>query len=240
MTTVWVTGAAGGIGAAVASTCAAAGVRVVGIDRVATTGVDVAVEWDLARPETWIEHAAELAVAEPPHALVHAAGIQPVHGAGDADAASWHEALMVNVVCLDLLVAATRDSLREANGAVVAISSVHARATSTGAAVYATTKAALEGYVRAAALDLAPDVRVNAVLPGAVDTTMLREGFARWPGDSAEGRRDALIQGTPLRRIATPDEVAEAVQFLLDERSRFVTGASLVIDGGVLARLGSE
>jgi NAD(P)-dependent dehydrogenase (short-subunit alcohol dehydrogenase family) len=240
MTTVWVTGAAGGIGAAVAAACTALGHRVIGIDKRPSHNVDAAVEWDLSSPATWHRAAADLAVAEPPHALVHAAGIQPIDGAGDADVSVWNEALMVNVASLDLLVAATRASLREARGAIVAVSSVHARATSAGAAVYATTKAALEGYVRAAALDLAPDIRVNALLPGAIDTEMLQQGFARWPQEAADERRGALVDATPLRRIGTVDEVAAAVLFLLDDRSSFITGTSLAIDGGVLARLGSE
>ena len=95
----------------------------------------------------------------------------------------------------------------------------------------------LVALTRAAALELAADgVRVNAVLPGAVDTEALREGLSR--------RRDAeaiLISRTPLGRIGRPEEVAEAILFLADaDRSSFITGQSLVVDGGALAQLSTE
>jgi len=121
----------------------------------------------------------------------------------------------------------------------VVISSVHGRATSGGVTAYATTKAALEGWVRSAAMDLGPGIRVNAVAPGAIDTAKLREGFARW-GESAEARKAVLRERTALRRIGEPSDVAGAVSFLIGDDARFVTGAVLVVDGGATARLGSE
>jgi NAD(P)-dependent dehydrogenase (short-subunit alcohol dehydrogenase family) len=122
----------------------------------------------------------------------------------------------------------------------VVISSVHARATTTGINAYATTKAALEGWVRSAALDLGPDIRVNAVAPGAIDTAKLREGFARWGEASAEERKEVLRQRTALRRIGHPRDVAGAVSFLVSDEASFITGSVLVVDGGATARLGSE
>jgi NAD(P)-dependent dehydrogenase (short-subunit alcohol dehydrogenase family) len=88
-------------------------------------------------------------------------------------------------------------------------------------------------------MDLAPDIRVNAVAPGAIDTAKLREGFARW-GESAEDRKAILRQRTALHRIGEPSEVAGAVSFLIGEDARFITGSVLVVDGGATARLGSE
>ena len=122
---------------------------------------------------------------------------------------------------------------------MVAIGSVHGRATTPGIAAYSTTKAALEGWVRAAALDLAPRIRVNAVIPGAIDTPKLREGFARWGSGAAE-RFAVLEQRTPLNRVGQAAEVASAVAFLVSDRAAFATGTSLVIDGGATTRLGSE
>jgi NAD(P)-dependent dehydrogenase (short-subunit alcohol dehydrogenase family) len=88
-------------------------------------------------------------------------------------------------------------------------------------------------------MDLGPDIRVNAVCPGAIDTAKLREGFARW-GESAEERKEVLRQRTALRRIGEPSDVAGAVSFLIGADARFITGSVLVVDGGAMARLGSE
>jgi 2-keto-3-deoxy-L-fuconate dehydrogenase len=173
-------------------------------------------------------------------AIVHNAAAQPIAGAGETSLDDWVEALRVNVIAVDALVAGTRESLAASDGSVVVISSAHARATTGGVTAYATTKAALEGWVRSAALDLGPGIRVNAVAPGAIDTAKLREGFARWGEESAEERKVILRQRTALRRIGDPSEVAGAVSFLIGDDARFVTGAVLVVDGGATARLGSE
>jgi NAD(P)-dependent dehydrogenase (short-subunit alcohol dehydrogenase family) len=92
-------------------------------------------------------------------------------------------------------------------------------------------------FTRAAAVELAPDgIRVNAVLPGAVDTPALRQGLSR----SGLTER-SLAERTPMRRIGRPEEIGEAIGFLLDpERSGFITGHGLAVDGGALAALSTE
>ena len=173
-------------------------------------------------------------------AIVHNAALQPIAGAGETPVAEWLDVLRVNVIAVDALVAGTRENLAAHEGSVVVIGSVHGHATTSGIAAYATTKAGLEGWVRAAALDLGPGVRVNAVAPGAIDTAKLREGFARWGEESANERREVLVHRTALRRIGDPSDVAGAVSFLIGDEARFVTGAVLVVDGGATARLGTE
>jgi NAD(P)-dependent dehydrogenase (short-subunit alcohol dehydrogenase family) len=93
------------------------------------------------------------------------------------------------------------------------------------------------------ALEFAPSVRVNAVLPGAVDTPMLRDGISGRAADAAEAKRrtDSLKASAPLRRIGSPEEIAASILFLADAaQSGFMSGASLVVDGGVLSGLKSE
>lgn len=237
---VIVTGAAGGIGAALCERMRKDGYIAIGIDRNAAPAADVDIQLDMRESEELVVLGRELARDYELKAVVHNAAAQPIAGAGDTSLDDWVAALRVNVIAVDVLVSGSRESLAANDGSVVVISSAHARATTGGVTAYATTKAALEGWVRSAALDLGPGIRVNAVAPGAIDTAKLREGFARWGEDSAEQRKAILRQRTALRRIGEPEDVAGAVSFLIGDDARFVTGSVLVVDGGATARLGSE
>jgi NAD(P)-dependent dehydrogenase (short-subunit alcohol dehydrogenase family) len=144
----------------------------------------------------------------------------------------WHESVAINLTVPLFLTKALLPLLERGHGAVINIGSVHAHATKPRFVSYATTKAALVGLTRALAIDLAPRVRVVAVNPAAIDTTMLRAGFQDW---SAANPR--LAQVHPVGRIATPDEVSRVVAFLASEDAAFLTGVALDVDGGVLSRL---
>jgi NAD(P)-dependent dehydrogenase (short-subunit alcohol dehydrogenase family) len=236
---VIITGAAGGIGAAICQRVRSDGYIAIGLDRDVATEADVDVRTDLRESERLIELGRELSREYELKAVIHNAAIQPLAGAGETSLGEWMDALRVNVIAVDTLVSGTRENLAANNGSVVVVSSVHARATTGGLTAYATTKAALEGWVRSASLDLGPEIRINAVAPGAIDTAKLREGFARW-GASAEERKAVLRERTALRRIGEPTDVAAAVCFLIGDDARFITGSVLVVDGGATARLGSE
>jgi NAD(P)-dependent dehydrogenase (short-subunit alcohol dehydrogenase family) len=237
---VIVTGAAGGIGAALCRRAKEDGYLAVGIDRDAAGEADVQILADLRDSERLIALGAELSLEYEIKALVHNAAVQPLAGAGQTSVMQWLDTLAVNLIAVDALLAGTRTNLAAHNGAVVVITSVHAHATTTGITAYAASKAALEGWVRAAALDLGPQIRVNAVAPGAINTAKLREGFARWGAESAENRMAVLRERTALRRIGEPGDVAGAVAFLIGDDASFVTGSVLTVDGGATARLGSE
>jgi NAD(P)-dependent dehydrogenase (short-subunit alcohol dehydrogenase family) len=233
-----VTGAAGGIGAAICQQLQADGFRVIGLDRRPSPAADVSVEVDLADLGALAEVGRRLCEEHAVEAVVHNGAVQPLGGVGELPPEPWLEAFRVNVLAADVLVGAARARLDASAGSVVVIGSVHGRETTRGIAPYSTTKAALEGWVRAAALDLAPRIRVNAVVPGAIDTPKLREGFARWGAD-ADARFAVLEERTPLGRVGAAEEVAAAVGFLVS-RPGFTTGATLVIDGGATVRLASE
>jgi NAD(P)-dependent dehydrogenase (short-subunit alcohol dehydrogenase family) len=237
---VIVTGAAGGIGAAICERMRDDGYVVIGMDRSSSTEADVDSIVDLRDTEQLSAIAARLAEQYEIKALVHNAAIQPLAPAGETSLKDWMDALRVNLIAVDALLTGTRKGLQASDGSVVVISSVHARATTGGITAYATTKAALEGWVRSAALDLGPEIRVNAVAPGAIDTAKLREGFARWGDESAEERKATLRARTALGRIGDPADVAAAVSFLIGSDALFVTGAVLPVDGGAAVRLGSE
>lgn len=237
---VIVTGAAGGIGSAICHRVRRDGYIAIGIDRDPAPAADTSIQADLRESDELIGLGQELAAKYMLKALVHNAAVQPLGSAGETTVSEWSDALRVNVVAADVLLAGTCESLAFNNGSVVVIGSVHGRATTGGVTAYATTKAALEGWVRSAALDLGPEIRINAVAPGAIDTAKLREGFARWGDESAERRMAVLCERTALRRIGAPSDIAGAVSFLIGDDAQFITGTVLAVDGGATARLGSE
>lgn len=166
-------------------------------------------------------------------ALVNNAALQIVKPLAETTDANWATVMATNATAPFMAIREALPFLHASRGAVVNVSSVHAIATSTQVAAYAASKGALLALTRAAALELGPmGVRVNAVLPGAIDTPMLN------PADDA---REDLARRTPLGRIGRPEEVASVALFLADgTRSSFVTGQGWIVDGGAIARLGTE
>ena len=251
--TVLVSGAARGIGRAVRELFAARGWNVAALDLDGLNldvldmepGGFLPLQGDVADPEVAARAVARTVEAFGSlDALVNNAAIQPVLDLADTPPEEWDRVLGVNLKGPYLLVRAAREHLRASAGAVVNVSSVHALATSPGLGAYGVSKGGLAAMTRTLALELAPDkVRVNAVLPGAVDTDMLRRGLAREsdPDVDPESALAGLCGRTPLGRVGEPWEIAEAVYFLADnERSAFITGQCLAVDGGALARLGTE
>jgi NAD(P)-dependent dehydrogenase (short-subunit alcohol dehydrogenase family) len=237
---VIVTGAAGGIGQAICARFAQDGLVVIGLDRDGCDGLDEAVQIDIGDLGALRTVAAEVSERFALAAVVHNAAVQPLGGAGDTPYDLFVETMRVNVLAADSLAHVTRSNLATNRGSMVVVSSVHASATTAGINAYATSKAALEGWVRSAAIDLGPDIRVNAVRPGAIDTAKLKEGFERWGPDVARERRAILESRTPLRRIGEPSEISAAVAFLASPEASFITGSTLVVDGGASACLGTE
>jgi pteridine reductase len=140
----------------------------------------------------------------------------------EVDAEAWDAVMALNVRAPHLLVRAAAELLRAARGSVVNITDLAALQVWTERPHHAVSKAALAHLTRIQARVLAPEVRVNAVAPGAVLP----------PDDFPEERLRALAAATPLKRLGTPEDVAEAVLYLA--RAPFVTGQVLVVDGGRL------
>ncbi len=245
---VVITGSAGGIGAAAARVFAAAGWHVVGVDRAGGAppdGVARFVQVDIA------DEAANRAIFEGVaaqegrlDALVNNAAIQIAKRLVETEPAEWDQVMASNVRAVYLAIRHAHPLLKQSGGSIVNVSSVHAVATSVGLAAYVASKGALLALTRAAALELADDgIRVNAVLPGAVDTHMLRSGLARGhvSGGSIEERLADLGRKHVVGRVGRPEEIGEVILFLADSaRSGFVTGQSLIADGGATARLSTE
>jgi NAD(P)-dependent dehydrogenase (short-subunit alcohol dehydrogenase family) len=124
-----------------------------------------------------------------------------------------------------------RVMMAQGQGSIVNISSTYGRAGAAGASVYVASKHAVEGLTKAAALEAAESgVRVNVVAPGPIDTGMLN----RFTGTAA--KKAALVAGVPLRRAGRPEEIAQTILFVASDKASFITGASIAVDGGKLAR----
>lgn len=231
-----VTGASGGIGAAVAHALAADGWAVaVGYHRgadAARSVVDaivgkgqsaIAVGGDVAtEPEGLLEQARRLG---PIHAVVNAAGITQDDLAISITPDAWDAVLATNLTAaFRLTQAALRPMVRARHGRVISIASVVGPRANAGQANYAASKAGLIGMTRTVAVEVARrGVTVNAVAPGFIDTAMTADLPA------------GAIDRVPARRAGTPEEVAAAVRFLASDDASYVTGSTVFVDGGLAA-----
>jgi NAD(P)-dependent dehydrogenase (short-subunit alcohol dehydrogenase family) len=124
-----------------------------------------------------------------------------------------------------------RAMLRQGSGSIINVSSTYGRRGGPGAPVYVASKHAVEGLTKAAALEVAGSgVRVNVVAPGPIDTAML----ARFAG--TEEIKAGLVATVPMKRMGLPEEIAQTIVFLASDKAPFITGASIAVDGGKLAR----
>ncbi|NOY97740.1 MAG: SDR family oxidoreductase [Chloroflexi bacterium] len=248
--TVLITGVAGGIGRATVALFAEKGWRVIGVDR-SLFGSDfpaggLFIQADISRAEELeaiFDKAQEFTSSL--DALVNNAAMQIAKPLLETTVEEWDAVMAANLRSVFLGVKLAYPLLKaEGGGAVVNVSSVHAIQTSANIAAYAASKGGLLALTRAMAIEFAPDeIRVNAILPGAVDTPMLRAGLGRGHvgGGDIHARLENLARKTVNGRVGTPEEIASAIYFLADgSQSSFMTGQALVVDGGATARLSTE
>ena len=247
---VIITGAAGGIGRATVELFDEAGWNVIGVDR-ASFGEQfpdsgLYVQADISRPEdieNIFTHAQTF--TNRLDALVNNAAVQIAKPLIETNVDEWDEVMFSNLRSVFLSAKLAYPLFKASDGgAIVNVSSVHAVATSANIAAYAASKGGLLALTRAMAIEFAPDnIRVNSILPGAVDTPMLHAGLSR--GHVGDGdifqRLENLANKTVIGRVGTPAEIAHAIYFLADDiQSSFMTGQALIIDGGATARLSTE
>lgn len=245
-----ITGAAGGIGRATVETFAAHGWRVIGVDRrpfeEEFPADGLFFQSDVSNPQDQeFIYGRVHGLTGTLDAVVNNAGLQVTKSILDTSVEEWDAVMASNLRSVFLGAKLAHPLLKASgNGAIVNVSSVHAIATSPNIAAYAASKGGILALTRAMAIEFAHDnIRVNAILPGAVDTPMLRAGFNR--GHVGDGemheRLENLARKTVNGRVGTPEEIANAIYFLADSsQSSFMTGQALVVDGGATARISTE
>ena len=245
-----ITGAAGGIGRATVKVFSEKGWQVIGVDR--SPKYDefpqegFYIQADISLPEKLEEIYEKVsAITDTLDAVVHNAGVQIAKPLTETTAEEWDMVMASNLRSVFLGSKLAYPLLKaKGGGAIVNVSSVHAVATSANIAAYAASKGGLLALTRAMAIEFADDeIRVNAILPGAVDTPMLRAGLNRGHvgnGDMID-RLENLARKTVNGRVGQPEEIAHSIYFLADNaQSSFMTGQAMIVDGGATARLSTE
>jgi len=248
--TVLITGAGGGIGRACVRHFSDKGWRVIGVDR-DDFGSDFPndgrfIRADISQPDSAEDIFQQARDFHPTlEVLVNNAAVQVAKPLIETSIEEWDAVMASNLRSVFLFVKLAHPLMKAAGGgAIVNVSSVHAIQTSANIAAYAASKGGLLALTRAMAIEFAPDnIRVNAILPGAVDTPMLRAGLGRGHVGSGDmqHRLDNLARKTVSGKVGRPEEIAHAIYFLADdEQSSFMTGQAMVVDGGATARLSTE
>lgn len=165
--------------------------------------------------------------------LVNNAGVLSMAAAEELDAAGWRRTIDINAGSVWLGLRSMLPLLRRSSHAsVINVSSVYGLVGAEGYLAYVASKGAVTLMTKSAAITHGPDgIRVNSVHPGAIETDMLQAELDVLGEDAL----DAFIAATPLRRSARPEEVSNVIVFLASDASSFVSGAEIVVDGGLIA-----
>jgi NAD(P)-dependent dehydrogenase (short-subunit alcohol dehydrogenase family) len=238
---VLITGGGNGIGAATAKKFAGYGANVIVTDLdgaaadsvakeiVSGGGIALGMKLDITKIEDWNDAATKIHAAYGKvNVVFNNAYLKIVKPAHLTSVEEWDKQIDVNFGGIHKSVITFIQDLQDTNGAMVNTSSVHAHFGFLGSGVYAATKGGIVSLSNQLAVEYGPKVRVNAVLPGPIMTRV-------W--DTATDKNfDEAIRGNAMHRMGLPEEVAEAVCFLASEKASFISGASLLVDGGFSAQ----
>jgi len=236
MKTVIITGAAGGMGSATVDLFKSRGYTVLATDRVEIIGSDLQVVGDVSDEVTWqrvtkIIDREALEVSS----LINIAGRNYFDLITEAKKSEWLNMFEVNVIAMILSIKHVLPYLRKSkHGSIVNMSSIAAQIGSSGYSAYVATKGAVDSVTKALALELAPEVRINAVAPGWIETPFTVAGLNR--NTDPVSYRKAVENMHALNRVGTPEEIAKVIFFLASDESSFLTGSIVTADGGYLIK----
>jgi NAD(P)-dependent dehydrogenase (short-subunit alcohol dehydrogenase family) len=232
---VVITGGASGIGAAIADRFDEAGAIVWRLDRAIAPGARNLIV-DVTDPVAIDDAVATIAAAKPVDVLVNSAGVFVLQEWGSIDAADYRRIFDVNVLGLTLMTQAVAPHMPPGSS-IINIASVAGRRGNATSVLYAASKSAVISLTQSAALAFATRaIRVNAVAPGRIQTPMLEDIMRRRAeiaGQSVAEARQIMAEGIPLDRVATPEDIADPVLFLAGDASRYMTGQTVNVDGGL-------
>ena len=235
MKTVFVTGAAGGMGQAIVKLLLAEKYEVIGLDLAQEAPFQ---QENYTYYQCDVTNEARIEEISSAYNVIY--GLVNVHGLAqsatnieDVTADYWDRLMNVNVKSLFLLTKAVVPKMKAAkDGVILNIASISAVRPRPGLQAYIASKGAAESFSRAMAIELAPfNVRVNTIHPGPANTSMLGQ-FAAAGADVEQAKAQIFASSVPLGRLIEPADIANAVRFLLMEQSNIITGTTLHVDGG--------
>jgi NAD(P)-dependent dehydrogenase (short-subunit alcohol dehydrogenase family) len=245
---VLITGVSSGIGNATARLFSEEGWHVIGVSRTKTDkieGVDHYIPADVSNIADIERVFQEIEKEEGKlDTLVNNAALQICKPILETTVEEWDNVFHTNVRSVFYCSKLAYPLMAENGGSIVNVSSVHAIATSANIAAYAASKGAIKTLTQNMAIEFARDnIRVNAVLPGAIDTPMLHEGLKRLctSNEKFKIKKDELTQKTVVGRIGDPIEISYPILFLANyQYSSYITGQTIIVDGGATVKLSTE